>query len=451
MSGTIAGRPRTLLQALALFLLISWCTAAPTVFADDFIDPVLGKIHSSKINSTADAEKQTLQQLKEIEDAGEEVESVDLTYIGNVEPTELETVLLTLRAKGIPEDKINTYNATPKKLQEIADQYSEAAAKNLPMVFEELDFTFTPLLPADRKSLFSKIKESFSAEFFADIKEKTKARLRTFFGTAPEGVTFATFRRLYKPSKNGHTKSIDISTAVVRASITVWVMFKSNIAKNLEGANLNMFVPMLVAASFDWFFTFFQQGNSAFKGLGRTYDFKVKKFDVNRKFFILVSFIHSAIVRESIMISQNLHLNVPLFAESYFNGGFAGFAAEFLKVLSISATGTLGKLIFEVGLENYRRKNEGKVAASILMASWGIFMSTLQLLNQMNITKIYGYQVGDLLKNTLLVLGGIGLVFEGVRDRHLLSTSLKRIWYKFFPEKVCKAYLVYKTKPAASK
>lgn len=316
---------------------------------------------------------------------------VELFHAGEDTPPELEGLIRWLAGEGI----LVKYKFVPR---EELDLLAEKQAQSVPN--EILDLPTQILYsqsPADQLSPQALTQTRYS------LRKEIASRFKHLFGI-PRGISFMSYVT-QRPSKE---RLVEAGVAITKTVVTSLVMIHSLSAKQAMGHDVNIVLPVIVAAAFNLGFDYWQRGNSAFKGQGIDYNFDESKAVMNRKFYLLTAFVHSVIVREAIMAAAHITSN-----------GFGMGWMDAWVALQTSAKGLLGKAPVEMFIERGRR-TRGQWWAIGWMTAWGSFYASLQILDM--------FQMGNVFRATLTALGAIGLTYELYKDRSMIYQSVNRLF-----------------------
>ncbi|MBI3557153.1 MAG: hypothetical protein HY074_12890 [Deltaproteobacteria bacterium] len=381
----------TFLQCIFRLLILALLGTGVLAYGDDRTPVVL----DSLAGTDAFAQKR----IQEMKDA--DVREVELYHVGDSTPKELDALARDFQTSGIT---VHYKKVTLAELDSIADAQSQKISPMLPGIYDLIKYDGAPETPVLPKG------------------SELAARIRHLFGV-PGGISFMT----YAQKRTVKEKLVEAGVAVAKASITSLVLYHSLMAQRLQGHDVNVALPIIVSVAFNLGFDYWQRGNSAFKGQGSNYDFATGKPAMNRKFYLLVAFLHSLVVREAMMVAAHITSH----------GFTMGWLGAMLAV-ETSAKGLLGKSPIEMFIERGRRTHS-KWWTIGLMTLWGTMYSSLQILDL--------FEAGQVFRTTLTVLGTVGLGMELYRERAWLLEKFRgAVAYVTGRNrtKECETLLVYK-------
>jgi hypothetical protein len=324
--------------------------------------------------------------------ANPNVKGIELYHVGNEPPPETEVILRWLNKEGIP---ARFHKIDPKELDRMLDEQSKTSAELAPTLYQLIRYENEgPAAANSPETKQEKLK-------LADRVREIKARINHFFGV-PGGVSFL----VYKIKRSVAEKLVEAGVGFSKVAVTSVVMYQAIKAKELSGADMNMVLPLAVSAAYSLVFDYWQRGNNAFKGQGVNYDFREGKYVMNRKFYLMVAFLHSLIVRESIMAAAH-----------WTGAGFTMGWHDAFAAFCTSMTGLLGKAPFEMAITR-GQKTHGKWWTIGWMTAWSTFYASLQILDL--------FQVGPVFRMAFTGLGITGLGVELYKDRFAIVRSFRQ-------------------------
>ncbi len=382
---------QTFLRRFSLVLLLVTLGSLSLAFGDERTPIVL-----DSLVATDSFAKKRIQDMKDAD-----VKEVELYHVGDSTPSELDALARDFQTAGIT---VSYKQVTLAELEKVANEQSQKLAPVLPGIYDLIKYDGAPTTPVLPKS------------------GELAARVRHFFGV-PGGVSFMT----YAQKRTTKEKLVEAGVAVGKATITSFVLYHSLMAQRLAGHEVNIALPIIVSVAFNLGFDYWQRGNSAFKGQGANFDFATNKPAMNRKFYLLVAFTHSLVVREAMMVAAHV-------TSHGFNMGWI----MALMAVETSAKGLLGKSPIEMFIERGRRTHS-KWWTIGLMTLWGTMYSSLQILDL--------FEAGAVFRTTLTVLGTAGLGMELYRERLWLLDKFRGAVARISGRnrtKECETLLVYK-------
>lgn len=364
------------------FILISALLSlfcAPTFASTNALDPA----RQLTLDSVHKAYSQVDEDLAAAKARGEAITEVVIEHYGQENPPELAALMERFHAENIKVTFTAVSREQVDKLVAIASSTRDADAIEAMRLIR-----YHATKPADSDEQARLTFRQKRAELWATI--------RHTLGT-PKGVTLMA----YKINRTINERAVELTSATVRTLLASVVAYQTLTWKNLETHNLNVPLGVATTAAFTFAFAYWERGGRAFKGQGITYDFSNRNFISSRSCFLLFAFIDSVIMRQSIMIASHLT-----------DHGFTATWDMATAALVTSAVGLIGKGPMEMWIKSLGVKH-GKWHEIAVGTAWGLFYSSfLQLAAQFQLSRIAGYDVGDLFRLTLGTFGGAGLIYE---------------------------------------
>ncbi len=328
------------------------------------------------------------------------VTSVELYHAGEDNPDELQALTHWLTVSGI---RVYYHGVKKAELDEVLEEQNQKLSSGYLNLMTEVEYAAGS--PTHRSGF--------------KLRQEILARIRHFFGV-PKGISFLTYSQ-ERPIKE---RLVEVGVAVTKTVVTSAVLIHSLAARKAMGEDVNMVLPVIVAAAFNLGFDYWQRGNSAFKGQGVDYDFMAGRPKMNRKFYLLTALVHSVFVREAIMASAHLT-----------GAGFSMGWSDAWIALQTSLKGLLGKAPIEMLIEKGRRTH-GPWWTIGWMTMWGSLYASLQILDM--------FQMGDVFRIALTVTGSAGLVYEIYKDRSAIYQGFTRLvnWIRGARARDCRSLLV---------
>lgn len=330
---------------------------------------------------------------------GQSIESVDIIHVGDDYPTELTAMLVWYRAHNV---KVNFKRVSLKEFEELLDKQESASREDLWSTVKFIRYETHANDDAD---------EETARKTFFDHARELKARILHTFGI-PNGISFVAFNL----KRTASEKLVEGAVTGIKVVMGAVVGYHSMVSKIADGQHLNIPLALVTAAAFTIGFDYFGRQHSAFKGQGWAYDYEKGDFVMNRKTHMLVSFIHTFVMRPCILIAAHIT-----------GFGFTAGFDDFVNTFETSALGQVGKAPFDMWIERARRTHSKWWTIGV-MTAWGLSYSALTTAAQFQVHHVFGYQVGHLFRYVMFGVGTVGL-FADIFIRNANATQL--VWKRF--------------------
>ncbi|MEW6055626.1 MAG: hypothetical protein AB1540_03355 [Bdellovibrionota bacterium] len=270
------------------------------------------------------------QRLEEIRAFGLEVTEITFYRKGEIFPEELELWMRWKHNAGI---SVRFETVSDAQFDRLVQEQAELYANEAPLFHERLQFQRPrgASIPYDAHTL---------REHFRNAGAVLRDLLRL-----SNGVNWTKF----KVERSRGMKTAELATAFAKAAFLAKVTEQTLKTKIAEGKIINWEAPALFGALISIGFDYWQQGNSRFKGQGRSYNLETKQFEKGIFFHLLTSY------SQSIFTRQLLGYVAFVFA-----GVYVPPMGDMIHALGTSTLGLQSRFPFEFQIEKARKRWEGE-------------------------------------------------------------------------------------------
>lgn len=328
---------------------------------------------------------------KHLDDPRRPIRSIEVSRVDSADHPELAGALVWLRSAGY---SVRVDKKSPEQIETEVAALADHTDKELLRLVSGLDHS----LPRITR---------------LSLRERAMQQIRYQLGIV-RGMSVIHFQ--LAAARTPAEKAVEAGAGVTIASVASYCVFKTVRGMQLAGQAVSTWLPMVVTVAEKLFFQYYGRSTSAFFGQGLSFDFNTNRFEKNKLFFVLSTFMNSLFLRELMMMTTHTQIDLAEWTVQ-----FGVTWGAIVAAAGSSVRGLFSKFSLQLGIEKLREqlKNRPWLTLGILVA-WNAAWAVVQ------VGDLYGVSldvpvpgVGQVKLDARAALGTlalVGLAHEQIRD-----------------------------------